>query len=126
MTILGRMPGFQAPPAPARGTHAALAAAAGCAHHIRRGLSIAATAIGGGGVVIGKHICRAALARLRSRRAASPADACSVLAAGALLCVLLLHGLDVRAELLFRSVQQIDGQAQWSEPRNYANPADTL
>lgn len=32
----------------------------------------------------------------------------------------------MRAELLFRSAQQIKGQAQWSEPRNYANPADTV
>lgn len=46
--------------------------------------------------------------------------------ATALLFALLLQGFDVRAELLFRSAQQINGQTQWSEPRNYANPADTV
>lgn len=77
--------------------------------------------------MICNHNSRAALGRiLGARRASRCADGCSVLAATALLIAFLLQGFDVRAELLFRSPQQINGQAQWSEPRNYANPADTV
>ncbi len=75
--------------------------------------------------------CRAALGRVRgarrgSRCDASSADGRSALAATAVLITLLLQGFEARAELLFRSAQQINGQARWSEPRNYANPADTV
>ena len=47
------------------------------------------------------------------------------LAATALLVGLALQCLDLRAELVFRSAEQIDGRQQWSALRNYANPADT-
>lgn len=44
----------------------------------------------------------------------------------ALLLVLALQCLDAHAELLFRISEQQDGQQRWSEPRDYANPADTV
>ena len=43
----------------------------------------------------------------------------------AVLAVLALQCFDVRAELLFRSAEQIDGQKRWSAIKKYANPADT-
>jgi hypothetical protein len=48
------------------------------------------------------------------------------IAANALLFVLALQCLDLRADLVFRSAEQIAGRQQWSAPRNYANPADTV
>jgi hypothetical protein len=48
------------------------------------------------------------------------------IAATALLFDLALQCLDLRAELVFRSAEQIDGRQQWSAPRNYANLADTV
>ena len=47
------------------------------------------------------------------------------IAATALLLALALQCFDLRAELLFRSAEQRDGQQQWSGLRKYANPADT-
>lgn len=46
--------------------------------------------------------------------------------ATALLFGLALQCLDLHAELVFRSAEQIDGRQQWSAPRSYANPADTV
>ena len=48
-----------------------------------------------------------------------------IAAAVVLLLVLALQCLDLRAELLFRSVEQINGQERWSPIRKYSNPADT-
>lgn len=46
-------------------------------------------------------------------------------AAVALLLVLALQCFDVRSELLFRGVEQIDSQQRASSTRNYSNPSDT-
>lgn len=54
--------------------------------------------------------------RMRAHRAA---------AAVVLLLVLALQCFDLRAEVLFRSVEQIDGQQRWSPIRKYSNPSDT-
>jgi len=48
------------------------------------------------------------------------------LAATALLFVLALQCSHLRADLLFRSAEQVDGQQQWSAPRHYADPAETV
>ena len=48
------------------------------------------------------------------------------IAATALLFALALPCSDLRAELVFRRAEQIDGRQQWSALRNYANPADTV
>lgn len=53
---------------------------------------------------------------LRKQRAAACAAA---------LFVLALQCLEVRAELLFRSLEQVDGQQRWSAIRKYSNPSDT-
>lgn len=45
-------------------------------------------------------------------------------AAAVLLFVLALPCFDLRAELLFRSVEQVNGQQRWSPVRNYRNPSD--
>jgi hypothetical protein len=42
-----------------------------------------------------------------------------------LLLVLALPCFDLHAELLFRSVEQINGQQRWSPIRKYSNPSDT-
>lgn len=44
--------------------------------------------------------------------------------AAALFLVLALGSLSLRAELLFRSVQQVNGQQNWSPIRKYSNPSD--
>ncbi|HEV2007778.1 MAG TPA: hypothetical protein VGQ88_03555, partial [Burkholderiales bacterium] len=41
------------------------------------------------------------------------------------LLVLVLQCFDLHAELLFRSVEQIDDQQRWSAIRKYSNPSDT-
>ncbi len=41
-----------------------------------------------------------------------------------LFFVLALFCLSVRAELVFRSIEQVDGQARLSRVKNYSNPAD--
>ena len=46
-------------------------------------------------------------------------------AAVVLMLVLALQGFDLRAELVFRSVEQIDDQQRWSPTRKYSNPSDT-
>ncbi|MBE0626961.1 MAG: hypothetical protein IH606_19340 [Burkholderiales bacterium] len=46
-------------------------------------------------------------------------------AAVALLPVLALQSVDLRAELLFRSAEQVNGQQRWSAIRKYSDPADT-
>ena len=46
-------------------------------------------------------------------------------AAVVLLLVLALQCFDLRAELLFRSVEQINGQQRWSPIRKYSNSSDT-
>ncbi len=79
--------------------------------------------------MIGRRNCRADIRRAadvipgprKSKRASRPS-----IAATALLLGLALQCLDLRAELVFRSAEQIDGRQQWSAPRNYANPADTV
>lgn len=53
---------------------------------------------------------------MRGRRAAAVA---------ALLFVLALQCFELRAELLFRSLEQVNGQPRWSPIRNYGNPSDT-
>ena len=53
---------------------------------------------------------------LRARRAT---------AAVSVLLVLALQCFDLRAELLFRSLEQSNGQQNWSPIRKYSNPADT-
>jgi hypothetical protein len=45
-------------------------------------------------------------------------------AAVALLLVLALQCFDLRAELVFRSVEQADGQQRWSPIKKYSNPSD--
>lgn len=54
--------------------------------------------------------------RLRKQRVA---------AAVVLLLMLGLQGFELRAELLFRSAEQINGQQGWSPIRKYSNPSDT-
>jgi len=49
-----------------------------------------------------------------------------VAACMALLFEFGLQCADGRAELLFRAVEIQDGQQRWSEPRDYANPGDTV
>jgi hypothetical protein len=48
-----------------------------------------------------------------------------VAAAIGLLLALGLHSVDLRAALLFRSVEQVNGEQRWSPVRNYGNPSDT-
>lgn len=45
-------------------------------------------------------------------------------AAAVLLFVLALQCFDLRAELLFRSLEQVDGQQRWSSIKKYTNPSD--
>jgi hypothetical protein len=45
-------------------------------------------------------------------------------AAVVLMLVLALQCFDLHAELLFRSVQEINGQQRWSAVRKYSNPSD--
>ena len=45
-------------------------------------------------------------------------------AAAVLLLVLALPCFDLRAELLFRSAQEINGQQRWSAIKKYSNPSD--
>jgi hypothetical protein len=47
-----------------------------------------------------------------------------VAAAVTLLLLLGLQCLDLHAELLFRSAEQINGQQRWSPVRKYSNPSD--
>jgi hypothetical protein len=42
-----------------------------------------------------------------------------------LLLVLALQCFDLHAELLFRSLEQVNGQQRWSPIRKYSNPSDT-
>ena len=42
-----------------------------------------------------------------------------------LLLVVALQCIDARAELLFRGVEQVNGQQRWSAVKKYSNPADT-
>jgi hypothetical protein len=46
-------------------------------------------------------------------------------AAAVLLFVLPLQSFDLRAELLFRSLERGDGPPRWSAIRKYGNPSDT-
>ena len=46
-------------------------------------------------------------------------------AATLLLFALTLQCLDLRAELLFRSAEQMNGQQSWSALKSYGNPLDT-
>ena len=62
---------------------------------------------------------------LRRHRVAAPGPARGA-AATLLLLLLVLQCFDVRAEIVFRSVQRQDGQRQWSAPRRYANPAEVV
>jgi len=47
------------------------------------------------------------------------------LAASAVVLLLALQCFDLHAELLFRNVQEINGQQRWSPIRKYSNPSDT-
>jgi len=57
------------------------------------------------------------------RRSAAPGG--SVVAATLLLISLVLHCLEPRAELRFRSAEQINGQQHWSTLKKYGSPEDT-
>ena len=46
-------------------------------------------------------------------------------AAVALFLALALPCLELRAELLFRSLEQVNGQQSWSSVKKYSNPSDT-
>ena len=46
-------------------------------------------------------------------------------AAAVVLLVLALQCFGLRAELLFRSAEQVNGQQSWSPIRKYSNPSDT-
>ncbi len=48
-----------------------------------------------------------------------------VVAATALMFAFGFQSMDLRAELLFRSLEQSNGRPQWSALRNYADPAET-
>ena len=52
-------------------------------------------------------------------------DARRILAASALLLAMGAQSADLRAELVFRSAEQVHGRQQWSAPRTYATPADS-
>ncbi len=77
--------------------------------------------------MIGRRTCRADIRRAanaipgprKSKRVSR-----SSIAATVLLFVLAPQCLDLRAELVFRSAEQIAGRQQWSALRNYAHPAD--
>jgi hypothetical protein len=56
-------------------------------------------------------------------RNAHPTRGCR--AAAALLLALGLQCFPLRAELFFRSLEQVNGQQRWSPVRNYGNPTDT-
>jgi hypothetical protein len=45
--------------------------------------------------------------------------------AAAMVLAIAMQSHDLRADLLFRSVEYVGGQAAWSPARNYANPSDT-
>lgn len=90
--------------------------------------------------MIGKRDCRAdmrrtsdalhdALKSMQARRhrtaASGPARSAPAMAAAMLLLALVLQCVEPRAELLFRSAEQINGRQHWSDLRNYANPSDT-
>ena len=46
------------------------------------------------------------------------------LAAAVVVLLLALQCIDLHAELLFRSMQEINGQQRWSAIRKYSNPSD--
>ncbi len=50
---------------------------------------------------------------------------CRAAVAAVLLLALTLHCPDLRAELLFRGTEQINGQQHWLPVRKYSNPSDT-
>ncbi len=58
--------------------------------------------------------------------ASNPAPSGRVIAATLLLFSLMLQCFDLRAELLFRSAEQKNGQQHWSALKKYANPSDTV
>jgi hypothetical protein len=62
----------------------------------------------------------------RHRAAASaPPGGRPAIAAVVLLSALVLQCVEPRAELLFRSAEQINGEQRWSALKNYADPSDT-
>jgi len=63
--------------------------------------------------------------RTHIRRAITSAASGPVIAATLLLFALTLQCIGVRAELLFRSAEQKNGQQVWSAFKKYANPSDT-
>lgn len=90
--------------------------------------------------MIGKRNCRADIRRTsdaatdpkqsmesRCYRSATfnPARVGPAIVATLLLFALALQCFELRAELLFRSAAQINGQQHWSALKNYANPSDT-
>jgi hypothetical protein len=50
----------------------------------------------------------------------------TAIAAFILLFVLALQCITVHAELIFRSVEHVNGEQRWSRIKDYSNPADTL
>jgi len=83
-----------------------------------------------GSVMSGSRTCQAQMQCSGDARRHGPGASTSLhrlpaLAATALLLALALQCFDLRAELLFRSAQQLDGRQQWSDLRKYASPADT-
>ena len=63
--------------------------------------------------------------RKDTRCAAKPVPRGAVIAATLLLFALTFQCLDSRAELLFRSAEQTNGQQSWSALKSYGNPLDT-
>ena len=51
-------------------------------------------------------------------------DMLNVLARAVVLLVLTLSCASLRADLLFRSLEKVDGQLRWSAVKNYSNPSD--
>jgi hypothetical protein len=51
-------------------------------------------------------------------------DMPNTLARIVVLLVLALECASLRAELLFRTLEKVDGQQRWSAARNYSNPSD--
>jgi len=64
--------------------------------------------------------------RKDSRSAHKPAPRGPLIAAALLLFGLMVQCLDLRAELLFRSAEQKNGQQVWSALKSYGNPSDTV
>lgn len=83
-----------------------------------------------GNVMTGNRTCHARMQCGGDRRGHGPvasnrSSRFAALAPIALLLALTLQCVDLRAELLFRSAEQIGGRQHWSALKKYTNPADT-